>query len=248
MSYNAGMTLTLRQRIFLTLVPLLLLLAVLGTAGVILLLRLGDSVRAILRENYVSVIAMEKLNDAVERIDSSFQFALSGQLEQARRQYAENLRLYQENLEVEKNNITLPGEQQLFEELKRMTEVYRSKADAFYSLAPGNLRAKAAYYGPSGLLETFDQIKRTSAAILHLNQANMEKASRDAKRLALSSSVGFALALGAAIILAGLSSWHTVRTILRPIEAMTQAMLGIGAGNLNQLVPYQSADELGQLA
>ena len=56
------MTLGLRQRIFLTLVPLLLLLAVLGSAGVVLLYQLGNSTGAILRENYDSVIAMERLN------------------------------------------------------------------------------------------------------------------------------------------------------------------------------------------
>ena len=72
------MTLTLRRRIFLTLIPLLFLLAVIGRRGIVLLLRLGNSVDAILRENYVSVIAMERLNEAVERIDSSYQFALSG--------------------------------------------------------------------------------------------------------------------------------------------------------------------------
>ena len=71
------MTLTLKHRIFLTLVPLLLLLAVLGSAGVVLLLRLGNSINAILRENYASVTSMERLNEAVERIDSSFQNALS---------------------------------------------------------------------------------------------------------------------------------------------------------------------------
>ena len=75
----------LSQRILITLIPLLLLLAVMGGAGIVLLLRLGNSVNAVLRENYRSVVAMEGLNEAVERIDSSFQFALSGRQDQARR-------------------------------------------------------------------------------------------------------------------------------------------------------------------
>ena len=55
------MTLTLQKRIVLTLVPLLALLLILGSAGVVLLYRLGTRVDAILRENYDSVIAMEHL-------------------------------------------------------------------------------------------------------------------------------------------------------------------------------------------
>src|SRR5260370_29467525 len=68
--------LPLRQRILLTLLPLVILLAVLGGAGVLLLHSLGGSIDAILRENYESVVAMQDLKECLERIDSSFQFLL----------------------------------------------------------------------------------------------------------------------------------------------------------------------------
>ena len=70
------MTLTLRQRFSLTLVPLVALVTVLGIAGVFLVQRLSNSVRDILRENYDSVVAMQDLKESLERIDSSFQFML----------------------------------------------------------------------------------------------------------------------------------------------------------------------------
>jgi two-component system, NtrC family, sensor histidine kinase KinB len=242
------MTLTLRRRIFLTLIPLLLLLAVIGTAGIVLLLRLGNSVDAILTENYVSVIAMEGLNEALERIDSSYQFALSGRLDQARHQYQDNWDPYLDNLKLEAHNITLPGEQDLYNELARLTAEYHKQGDAFYAIRPGDPRALQAYYGRSALLDLFKQIKSVSGAILHLNQENMEHARDAARRVARISSIGFAFALAGAFVLAGFAAWQTVRTILRPIQAMTQAALGISAGNLNQIVPYHSRDELGQLA
>src|SRR5438270_6061746 len=104
------MTLTLRSRILLTLAPLLVLLAVLGGAGAWLLYHLGGRIDVILRENYASVIAMERLNEALERIDSSFQFALAGEEDKARHQYDEKWRDYLRELDVEKNNVTLGGE------------------------------------------------------------------------------------------------------------------------------------------
>ena len=243
-----GMALTLRRRIFLTLMPLLLLLAGIGIAGIVLLLRLGNSVDAILRENYVSVIAMERLNEAVERIDSSYQFALSGKLDQAKQQYRDNWDPYLRNLKREGENITLPGEGVKYNELERVTAAYKKQGDEFYAIAPGDRRAQQAYYGPAGLLDLFKHIKRVSGAILRLNQENMEHASDEARHLARISSIGFGVALAAAFVLAGIAVLQTVRTILRPIQAMTHAALGISAGNLNQIVPYQSSDELGQMA
>src|SRR5437764_13978887 len=111
------MRLTLRWRIFLTLVPLLALLVVLGGAATVLLYRLGGSIDLILRENYASVIAMERLNESLERIDSSFQFALAGEQDKARAQYDQNWPAYRDSLEKEQGNITLPGERALVERL-----------------------------------------------------------------------------------------------------------------------------------
>ena len=49
-----------------------------GGTATILIYRLGTGIDQILRENYDSVIYMRDLNEALERIDSSFQFALAG--------------------------------------------------------------------------------------------------------------------------------------------------------------------------
>jgi len=238
------MTLGLRQRIFLTLLPPLVLLAVIGIAGVVLLFRLGNRIDAILRENYDSVIAMERLNEALERIDSSFQFALAGRQEQARKQYAKNWPAYLDALHVEENNITLPGEGELVADLTELTEKYRQLGDQFYQKGGTN----QDYFGPAGLLDTFTGIKDTTQRILRLNQENMEEANMQAKQTAGESLAWLSVGLALAVIAAGFMAWHTVRTILRPLQAVTQAALGISAGNLDQVVPYLARDELGQLA
>jgi two-component system, NtrC family, sensor histidine kinase KinB len=239
------MTLPLRHRIFLTLVPLLLLLAVLGSAGVVLLYQLGNSTNAILRENYDSVIAMERLNEALERIDSSFQFALAGRPDKAREQYAKNWREYDKALRAEQNNITLPGEAELVESLTALSEQYRAKGDAFVA-DPARDR-QDLYFGAAGLLARFTQLKEVSRRVIRLNQDNMEQSSQQARELAQHSLVWFAVGLVVAVVLALLSTWYVVRTILQPIKAMTQAAQGISAGQLDQVVPYLSFDELGQL-
>lgn len=242
------MSLTLRHRIFLTLAPLLALMLVLGGAGVALLHRVGGRIDAILRENYESVIAMERLNEALERIDSSFQFALGRRSDKAQRQYQQNWKQYQDALRMEADNITLPGEQELFDELSRLSASYRRQGDAFFNLPDASVERQRAYFGKRRLLDTFQDIKTTSTKILRINQENMESASREARLTVRESLFWFVAGLATATLLAGLLAWHTLQTILRPVRAMTQSALAIGQGNLDQVVPILARDELGELA
>jgi signal transduction histidine kinase len=238
---------TLRSRILLTLVPLLALLAVIGGAGATLLSRLGGRIDLILRDNYDSVLYMERLNEALERIDTSFQFTLAGREGMAREQYAQNWKAYYESLREEQANITLPGEAELVEQLTALTKRYRQQGEAFYAQKDHDQRQRG-YFDNGGLLDTFKQIKLVSGQILRLNQENMEQASRDAKATAASSIIGFGVGLGVTAALAAGLAWSTLRAILRPIQAVTQSVQAIGAGNLDQVVPVVSSDELGQLA
>jgi two-component system, NtrC family, sensor histidine kinase KinB len=243
------MKFSLRYRILLTLLPLLVILATLGTVAVVLLYQLGNRAGEILRENYDSVLYMERLGEALERIDSSFTFALAGEEARARKQYAEHWIQFDEHLRKEQGNITLPGERELVEKLTRLGQAYRRDGDAFFRL--GGEQRHRAYFGAAGrpgLLAEFKQLKTTSGAILRINQENMEQASRDARRTAEASVLWFGAGLAIAVGLAVLIALRTVQSLLRPIRALTESAQAIGAGNLDQMVPVFGGDELGQLA
>lgn len=246
------MTLSLRQRILLTIAPLLLLLAGLGVAGSVLLVRLGQRSDAILRENYDSVRAMVRLNEAIERIDSSYQFALAGREDEARTAFRDNWTVYRQQLAVEENNVTVyPDEPPLVAELQALTSTYRAQGDQFISRPAGDEGRRDNYFGTEGrpgLLHTFREIKRVSGAIHDLNESRMQQASHEARQTARVSAVGFGVGVGASVALALVAGWWLQRTILGPIRAVTEAATAIGSGQLHLMVPEQSRDELGQLA
>jgi len=228
--------------------PLLTLLVVVGTAGAVLLYHLGGRIDAILRENYNSVIYMERLNEALERIDSSFQFALAGREEQARRQFEDNWPAYLKNLDLQYQNITLPGEQELTDRLAALTAQYREKGKDFYRRPAGDRQREQDYFGAGGLLDRFKEIKETSGEISRINHDNMAEESKAARQAAVTSLTWFAAGLVLAGVLAIVLAWRTDRSILQPVRALTASALGISAGNLHQVVPVVAHDELGQLA
>jgi PAS domain S-box-containing protein len=251
---------TLRRSILLTLSPLVILLTVVGGAGVLFLHRLGGRIDVIFRENYESVVAMQNLKEALERIDSSFQFMLVARglkdrderrrlEEKARVAYETNWQRYDAALKEEQNNITIhPTEDDLVERLVTLTARYRNQGSDFYNHASENGAQHHEYYSEGGLYDVFCQIKQVADEILQLNQKEMKIASANASQTATNSMIWLSGGLLIAVLLAGLSAWHTIRTTLWPIRAVTQSALGISAGNLDQVVPALSRDELGQLA
>src|SRR5438067_2787690 len=233
---------TLRTRILLSLAPLGLLLAGLGVAGFLLLERMGGRIDAILRENYESVQAMFRLNEATERIDSSFQFALAGREAEAARQFAANWPAFDTQFEVEANNVTIhPAEDEWVERLRELRADYRDRGRRFHALPAGSRERAAAYFGrpgDPGLLGRFNDIKGVSDEILRINRENMEQARDDARATARTAMVAFAASLaGVALLLAGVG-WYLLRTILRPIRAVTEAAHAVGmSGRLELSVP-----------
>ncbi len=240
---------TFRRRIILAMVPLFVLLVALGGTGTVLIYHLGNQIDQILRENYDSVIYMRNLNEALERIDSSFQFALAGREKESREQYQVNWKLYEVSLAKEQGNITLPGEGELADKLRKLSDDYRRRGDEFFA-QPGPQRDRLYFDSGNqgGLYGDFRAIKAVSGEILQINQDNMEEANAEALRLASSSFFwyggGLAFGIALALVLVG----HTIRTIINPVRAVTESAMAIGAGNLDQLVPITSEDELGQLA
>jgi signal transduction histidine kinase len=241
---------SLRYRLWLSFAPLLVLLAGLGAGAVYALGLLGTRIDAILRENYRSVEAMNGLNEAAERIDSAFQFALAGRPE-ARREYDEHWADYRRHLEVERGNVTEPGEGELVAELARLTDRYRSLGDRFFDPArPPGVRA-ADYYGPDGtpgpLQATFAEVKRASGDVRRLNQDSMERASEAARRTAAAARWWAGLGLLAALAATALLAWRTARAVLRPVEDLTRSARAVGDGRFDQLVAADTRDEVGDL-
>lgn len=240
---------TLRQQVLLTLLPLVALLVGSGIAGTALVWHLGHLSGEILRENYTSVIAMERLNESLENIDSSFQYALAGQPEPAKAQYEASWRTYRENLRTEQSSITVPGEREAVAKLTALTERYRAQGDDFHA-QPGRERRlrRDAYFGLNGLLERFRELKSVTIQIREMNQASMEAASLRARSSATLSVSALFVSLVLSLGLAGFLAWNRSKALVTPIRKLTRSLVGISEGNLEQGVSPAQSEELAELA
>jgi NtrC-family two-component system sensor histidine kinase KinB len=237
--------LMLRNRIILGLAPIFILLIAMGIYAVSLFAKLGGAVDVILRENFRSVLAAQNMKEAAERMDSALFFSLVGEEERGRRMYEQNLPTFRENLKIELNNITLPGEKELAEKIAALHDRYVKQAETFWSFNDLTQR-RQMYFGE--MLPTFTEIKETADTVLRINQGAMVKADRDARVLSTTSIRYMIIAIGGGLVIAVFFAVRLQRSILRPIRALTASSRELGTGNLDQVVPVLSRDELGHLA
>jgi two-component system, NtrC family, sensor histidine kinase KinB len=238
---------TLRTKLLIGLTPLLAIMVGLGLWAIVMFSRLGNNIDVILKENYASVLAAEGMKEALERIDSALLFAIGGEEQQARDQFAEYRPVFERNLKIEQGNVTLPGEQEMADALATLYTRYLTLTDRFFALAPEQKPERTRLYFDQ-LLPTFKDIKREADAVLNINQKNMEDESAHARTAAAASTRLMVLALLGAAVVATAIALVLSRSILKPIRAVTEAARGMTEGNLDQVVPVLTSDELGELA
>lgn len=228
----------LRTRILLGTLPLLILLATLGGYAVWLFVRLGGVVNTTLRENYESVAAMRDLREAALLIDRSlsFQRTGAGSAEETRATLDAQGAICRRSVEFESGNITEPGERELADRL-------RVNSEAFLAAAGAALNAAGAdFQRPLG------ELLDAALAIQRLNDGAMRAQDARARATAATSTRVMLLAIAAALPVALFFAFRLGRSIRAPLAELTRSARELGEGNLDQVLPVTSHDELGQLA
>jgi NtrC-family two-component system sensor histidine kinase KinB len=235
----------MKRRILLWLCPILILFLGVGLYAVWLFNRLGPSIDVILKENYQSVLAGQQMKESAERMDSGLSFALAGEERRGRDLFNENDPIFQESLQKELHNITLPGEGELANKIREAETRYQTLAQTFWDTSEAEPRRKMYF---SELLPLFTEIKNNAQEVIRINQENMVQADHHARALSADSTRAMVILLVFGIALALSLGYGLQRTILRPIQTLTAVSKELGEGKLEQVVPVESHDELGQLA
>jgi two-component system, NtrC family, sensor histidine kinase KinB len=235
----------MKRRILLWFCPILILFLGVGLYAVWLFNRLGPSIDVILKENYQSVLAGQQMKESAERMDSGLSFALAGEERRGRDLFNENDPIFQENLRKELHNITVPGEGELANKIREAEGRYQTLAQTFWDTSEAEARRKMYF---SELLPLFTEIKNNAQEVIRINQENMVQADHHARALSADSTRAMVILLVFGIALALSLGYGLQRTILRPIQTLTAVSKELGEGKLDQVVPVESHDELGQLA
>lgn len=214
-----------RTKLIVGFVGMLAILIAVGAESITLLDELGGSIDVILRENYTSVIACGRMKEALERMDSGALFALAGEEGQGRTLAAEHRPRFEEALKTELGNVTLPGEGERAERLRRLYGTFAPTLERVLAPEVPLAERRALYF--QKLYPAFQQIKGTADEILQMNQRNMVEAKDRARETAAGATRRMALLLLLGTAFAGFCVFYLSNAILWPLERVAAGALGV---------------------
>src|SRR6266542_3271116 len=240
---EAGGAMTLRAKLLAAQAPLVLVLVVFGYATAKTLTTLGNSPELILKDNYRSVLAAERMLDALERLQDVALARATGRPadDRAAARLAEG---FEGELSAQEHNITEAGEDSVTRHLRERWTRYRGAFDQVARPAPAA--------GLSRYFEVLDpaaeRVREAAREILALNQDAMGRKSDGARRLA-ERNVTIVVGTTIAVLVLGLvSSLALTARLLRPLKVLSGTVRRIGEGDLEARARVTGKDEIAALA
>jgi two-component system, NtrC family, sensor histidine kinase KinB len=233
---------TFRGKVLLAEAPLAIALALIAVVAVRTTDILGVSAESILKDNYRSVLAAQRMGTALEALDRAALFGLAGRGNDADiDRHAERFRT---ELAVEESNITEPGEKEAAAELHRRWNEYQARFAELRGRAPEG--ATDLYF--DRLEPAFRAVREATDNVLVINQdAMLLKADRTREQATRTNTLMVVASLAALMLGIIVSSLLTNR-VVQPLGRLRKAADRIGAGDFSARVPVDGRDELAQLA
>ena len=171
---------TFRAKLLLAQAPLAIVLALVCVLSVVMISTLSSHSQIILKDNYRSVLAAQRMKEAAERLDDSLAWSLlKGQQEEVGKQASGYRQQFEQELQVQEGNITEPGEQDATQRLRTFWNDYQQKIARFREIKEPEA-AKQFYV--TDLAAAFHSLRTTLEDILAINQDSMVRKSEEVGR------------------------------------------------------------------
>jgi NtrC-family two-component system sensor histidine kinase KinB len=236
----------LRTRIILNLLPFVAILIAVGVYAMILFSQLANSVGRTVTDNYQGNAAANNMSEALARMDAALQRSRTEEMGTPRLMFDTNARIFEENLATQFTNTAVAAQMNVLLQLRTNFNVFRFAGAEMLNPAVPQAEQRALYDNQI--------VPKTLAINLLLDRVrdaikeNIFATAKTIQRINRTITSLLILGLTIALLITFFASFKLGKSILRPIQTLTNAAREIGQGNLEQTVPVISSDELGELA
>lgn len=204
---------------------------------------LGVSSQSILKDNFRSVLAAQRMTHAIDALDA---WAVAAQIGTPDHSLGDPAMLeshFEGELEVQEGNITEPGEREATRRVRQAWDRYRR---AFDQIRRDPALARTVY--PTTLAQAVRALRAATENVMALNVDPILRKNDEVRaRVANFEQILVLAALAACGMGLGLSASLTAR-LLRPLGMLSQTVQRVGEGDLGAKLLVDGRDELAGLA
>lgn len=231
----------LRTRLYLGLLPLLLLIIATGVYAIHVCRDLAGSLSRDLINNYRAVIASQQMRTSVTLMSTSLAPAMLG--DQERRSFEEHRGAFRRELMVQTAASVGSPRAQFVTAVEKAFN--RLVEEGERQLTVGGINSNEA------LLARTNALAAVLQAIENLANRDFTAARQTAvevEQLAAATERVMLFTIAGGFVLSLFLAWRLASSILGPLRMFTASAVALGEGDLDREVPELSRDELGQLA
>jgi signal transduction histidine kinase/HAMP domain-containing protein len=235
---------TFKQKLMLTMAPLVLALLLVGIVSGMVTGVLARQPGTIWKDNYRSVLAGQRMKESVERLyDSALFTLLDRAVDEARmRGWAQQ---FERELQSEAGNITEPGEAAAVDKIRHHWLAFQAALAQFQNESNPQHRREIDL---ASVTRAFEEVKRSADDILDINQDAMVLKGRRTEERASHFERFLTIAVVLASVVGLLASVSLTGRLLRPLGVVSAAVRRFGQGDVQARARVQGGDDIAQLA
>jgi signal transduction histidine kinase/HAMP domain-containing protein len=240
------MTTGIRQKLWLGLGGMLVLVSSISLLTMRQIDELGASLAVVLKQNYVSVEACQDMKDSLERIDRGVLQSFEGRHEGGMSLVNSHKAKFLDALDRELNNITLPGEKARVLQLNALAVRYFLVLSGVMDASLSRQERRNQY--DVKLVPLSNRIRSLCQEVLEMNESNMISEKNAARALSVSARWRVLTISLVSVALALLLSHQIQRWVLSPLRNLIETTDEIRRGSFDVVLKTESKDEIGQLS
>jgi signal transduction histidine kinase len=235
----------LRTRLFLHLMPFVVILLAVGAYAIVQFARLASSVDAAVTNSYQSFTAASAMSLALAGMDREVSWVISGPRVSNKNTLMEYRKHFETNLDLLLKASTLPGEMALSQQVATNYQTFLKAVDTISSLDSPE-KQRQAY--EQDVLPSGQKMNLLLGKIHDLNHKAMMGTSQNIREKTQEVTHLMIFGTVLALLFSAYAGYQLGHSILEPIQWLTRATRELGEGRLDQPVPVATRDELGELA
>ncbi|MCX7746374.1 MAG: cell wall metabolism sensor histidine kinase WalK [Clostridia bacterium] len=237
---------TLKGKMSLVYLCLVIITALIGYVSVINLYNINQTINNLVTNNYRSIHASSNMIEVIERQHTAVLHYLGGKKQKGASLFQENEEPAHQWYKIMCDNITESGEKELVENINLYYVAYTNQFTALRNLK--NSSEDPVTFYNSKIVPVYTNLKSEIKKLSSMNEKAMIESKNHATKNSKKSMYTILVLSTVAVIGGFFISMFFTNKFLDPIYTLTQTVKLVKEGDLNQQANIPSKDEIGELA